>query len=362
MTVTHGGDIYTPRYETGRDVLDFSANISPLGTPAGVIAAIRDEASRLDRYPDPYCRELRGALSRRHRIAPEHIVCGNGASDLIYRLVQWRKPREALLPSPGFSEYGKALEESGCTVRRYPLKEPDFQLDEPFLSHIRKGTDMLFLCNPNNPTGLTVPPGLLREIILRCAACGALLVADECFNEFLDDPALHTVEGALREFPGLCILKAFTKLYGLAGLRLGYLLCGDTAHAEGAARTGQAWPVSAAAQSAGVAALEERGYAEAVRRLIRAERETMKAGLQGAGLEVLSGEANYLFVKIPASSGFDRQNFFKNLRDAGFLARNCADYPGLDNTYCRLAVRKPEENRMLLEALRRMRNVQAGSR
>ena len=357
MTVTHGGDIYTPRYETGGDFLDFSANISPLGTPPAVVAAIRDEASRLDRYPDPYCRELRGALSRYHGIGQERIVCGNGAADLIYRLVQWRKPKQALLPFPTFSEYEKALREGGCEVRRCPLYDKDFAANPAVFHELTEDTDMLFLCNPNNPTGLVIPPDLLREIILRCAKCNTLLVVDECFNGFLDDPAPHTIEDGIHQFPRLFILKAFTKLYALPGLRLGYLLCGDPVSAEGIAETGQAWPVSAIAQSAGVTALGETGYVEAVRRLIRAERETMKAGLQDAGLEVISGEANYLFVKIPPYSGFDQKNFFQNLRDRGFLARNCADFTGLDHTYCRLAVRGGEENRRLLAALRVMRKA-----
>ncbi|MDR2494180.1 MAG: pyridoxal phosphate-dependent class II aminotransferase [Spirochaetaceae bacterium] len=361
MTGTHGGDIYTPLYETGREFLDFSANISPLGVPAGVLAAVYDAAHRLDRYPDSRCRELRAALSRYHRAPPDTIVCGNGAADLIYRLVQWRKPKQALVPAPSFSEYEKALRESGCEVLQPPLYERDFGIRKSVIDGITEKTDMLFLCNPNNPTGLVIPPDFLRDMLRACVRHDTTVMVDECFNGFLDDPACHTLEDALPASPRLFILKAFTKLYALAGLRVGYLLCGSASAAAGVAGTGQAWPVSSLAQAAGVAALRETSYAEAVRHLVRSERETMKAGLQDAGLSVIGGDANYIFFEIPAGSGFDRRRFFQDFRAAGILVRDCADYPGLDGAYCRIALRKPEENRRLLAAIREMRHTRKGA-
>ena len=351
----HGGDIYgLPGGRAGRNILDFSANISPLGLPRGVLEAIRSEAYHFDVYPDPLCRELRGALEKHHHTSKDRILCGNGAADVIYRIVQWRKPKKALVLSPTFSEYEKALGEAGTAVERYALGYPTFRADERILPLIAARPDIVFLCNPNNPTGLVLPRELIKKIIQACGENKALLVIDECFNEFLDDPEAHSAIGLLACSQGLIILKAFTKLYAMAGFRLGYALCGSPEDAEGITATGQTWSVSAIAQTAGLAALKETAYVEELRQLVRTERAVMKTGLAALGLEVLGGEANYLFFKVPPASGFDPASLFQSLLDKGILIRSCANYPGLDNSFYRIAIRKPGENRTLLDTLRAM--------
>jgi threonine-phosphate decarboxylase len=253
--------------------------------------------------------------------------------------------------APSFSEYEKALREAGCAVEQYELTYPRFQVDEKILAMIRPGTDLFFFCNPNNPTGVLTDPGLVKRISQSCAAAGVLLAADECFNELLDEPAAHTLTGDVPRAPHLVILKAFTKLYAMAGLRLGYALCGSPEIARGVAETGPPWSVSAAAQRAGIAALQEGAYVEELRRLVKAERTLMKAALADLGLEVLGGEANYLFFRIPGPEVFGG-GFFRALVDRGFLLRNCGNYPGLDDTYYRIAIKKPAENRALIDVLR----------
>jgi threonine-phosphate decarboxylase len=353
----HGGDIYIPGFKkragfpgAGEAPLDFSANISPLGLPPGVLTALTREAPSFDRYPDPRCGELREALAKHHGLGADRIVCGNGAADLIYRIVRRLKPKRALILSPSFSEYAKALEEADCTVVRYELRYPSFQVGEDILPLI-PGMDLMFLCNPNNPTGLLIDPGLVQGICQACVAAGVVLAADECFNEFLDTPGAHTLIGSLADSPGLIILKAFTKLYAMAGLRLGYILCGSPETARDIAGTGPPWSVSAVAQRAGIAALQEKAYVGELRRMIKAERETMKAALTGLGFEVLGGEANYLFFRISGFRGFDGDVFFQSLLNRGILLRSCANYPGLDGSYYRAAVRTPAENRVFLEVL-----------
>jgi len=257
MQLVHGGDWAGYRAEFGRDALDFSANVSPLGLPEGVARAITAALPTADRYPDPLCRELRAKLALHEGVPAEQILCGNGAADLIFRLVWARKPRRALVTAPTFAEYATALESVGCTVERFFLREQeDFAVTDAFCAAIRPGVDMVFLCQPNNPTGQLTALPLVEQILHRCAACGTLLVVDECFLDFLPDHALHTAKGLLGE-GDLVILKAFTKLYGMAGVRLGYALSADTALLEQMQACGQPWGVSSLAQAAGLAALEE---------------------------------------------------------------------------------------------------------
>ena len=344
MQLVHGGDWAGYRAQFGRDALDFSANVSPLGLPEGVAQAITAALPHADRYPDPLCRELRAKLALHEQLPEEQILCGNGAADLIFRLVLARRPRAALVTAPSFAEYTAALETVGCTVERCFLKDADdFAVTESFLDAIHPGLDMVFLCQPNNPTGQLTPPALVERILRRCAACGALLVVDECFLDFLPDGG--TLSGkVLLPAGGLVILKAFTKLYGMAGVRLGYCLSADTALLDAMRQAGQPWAVSSLAQAAGVAALDETAYVEQVRALIAQQRPRLTAGLRALGLRVLDGRANYLLFRAPETLG-------GQLLQKGIVLRSCANYPGLDAGWYRTAVRTGPENEHLLKAL-----------
>ena len=177
-----------------------------------------------------------------------------------------------------------------------------------------------------------------------CAACGTLLVVDECFLDFLPDADRWTAKPLL-ESGSLVIFKAFTKLYGMAGVRLGYCLCGDEALLEKMQAAGQPWAVSSLAQAAGIAALKETAYVDEVRALIAQQRPAMTAGLRALGLRVIDGKANYLLFRAPADLN-------ERLRPLGTQVRSCANYPGLGSEWYRTAVRTAPENARLLEIMR----------
>ena len=345
MELVHGGDWAGYRAEFGCDALDFSANVSPLGLPAGVAAAITNALPTADRYPDPLCRELRAALAGAEGVPADWILCGNGAADLIFRLALAVRPRRALLPAPTFAEYEAALQTVGCAVQRVFLREEnEFAVTEEFIDAVTPETDIVFLCQPNNPTGQVTPPALVERLVRRCAECGAVLVVDECFLDFLPDRDAWTAKQLLRDAPQLIILKAFTKLYAMAGVRLGYALCGDAALLEKMRGAGQPWAVSSLAQAAGLAALQETAYAGAVRALIAEQRPRMAAGLRALGLRVMDGQANYLLFRATSDFG-------EKLRRRGAVVRSCANYPGLDAAWYRTAVRTAEENTRLLQIM-----------
>lgn len=345
MELVHGGDWAGYRAEFGCDALDFSANVSPLGLPAGVAAAITNALPTADRYPDPLCRELRAALAGAEGVPADWILCGNGAADLIFRLALAVRPRRALLPAPTFAEYEAALQTVGCAVQRVFLREEnEFAVTEEFIDAVTPETDIVFLCQPNNPTGQVTPPARVERLVRRCAECGAVLVVDECFLDFLPDRDAWTAKQLLRDAPQLIILKAFTKLYAMAGVRLGYALCGDAALLEKMRGAGQPWAVSSLAQAAGLAALQETAYAGAVRALTAEQRPRMAAGLRALGLRVMDGQANYLLFRATPDFG-------EKLRRRGAVVRSCANYPGLDAAWYRTAVRTAEENTRLLQIM-----------
>lgn len=343
MERAHGGDWAAYEREFGAAPLDFSANVSPLGVPESVRAAICAASAEADRYPDPRCTALCELIAAHEGVSPAQVLCGNGASDLIWRAVRSTAPECALVTAPCFGEYEASLEAAGCEIVRYAMVEP-FPLGEDFLALIDNNVDIAILCNPNNPTGRTIDPLLLRRIVGRCAETGIRLLLDECFVDFLDEPGRHTAVGLLGEFPNLVILKAFTKLYALAGVRLGYVLCADDAFLESMRRCAPPWSVSTLAQAAGCAALQNVNYVNQVRDLIRTERPRLTERLCALGLRVVPGEANFLLFR--SETPLDAP-----LRERGILLRCCGDFIGLDETWYRAAVRTKEDNDRLIAAL-----------
>ena len=220
----HGGDIYD-----GGIALDFSANVSPLGTPRSVTDAIERALPELYRYPDPYCRTLVQTISEYEGVPKNFVLCGNGASELIYAYCGAVRPKRAMELAPTFSEYSLALRRTGCEIVRFALKqEENFDLRKDFLPFFaREELDALFLCNPNNPTGRLIADDLLEEILRICREKNIALFVDECFLSLSDGGVDLTP--SLSDFPQLFILKAFTKSFGMAGLRLGYGLSADEA-------------------------------------------------------------------------------------------------------------------------------------
>lgn len=347
VKLVHGGDIYSAKERIEGEIIDFSANINPLGLPQSVKDALADSLDACVHYPDPICRELVNQLAKYEQIQQEHILCGNGAADLIFRAVWAMRPRLALITVPTFSEYEQALTACGCKIDYFELKaENGFQLTGELLEHIQPQTDMVFICNPNNPTGQLVDQKLLERILARCASCGALLVVDECFRDFLDEPMQNSMNGWVESFPNLMILRAFTKHYAMAGLRLGYCLCSNPPLLERMVQCGQPWSVSVPAQIAGVAALQDRDYLERSRELIAQERAYLKESFARLQIPVIGSQANYIFFHLPEFPDLQQE-----LEKSGILIRSCDNYRGLEKGYYRIAVRTHAENERLVAAL-----------
>lgn len=335
----HGGEIY--RNPT---VLDFSANINPLGTPPGVKQAVEASLPLLSQYPDPYCRDLVAAISGFEQVPREQILCGNGAAELIFSLCAALKPQKALLPVPCFSEYETALLAVGCPAEYYPLPETQgFALTEDFLEAL-DGFDgsLLMLCNPNNPTGQVVEQPLMEKILSRCAEKGIFLFVDECFLDLTEGG--HSLKQELTQYKNLLLLKAFTKSYGMAGLRLGYCLSGNAGLLEGMGRSVQAWNVSLPAQLAGIAALQEQDFLNRARDIIHTQRPIMTEAMEHMGLTVIPSRCNFLLFH-------SEKELRAPLLERGIQIRSCANYPGLGAGWYRAAVKLPEENKRLLTAM-----------
>ncbi|MEG1662007.1 MAG: threonine-phosphate decarboxylase, partial [Clostridiales bacterium] len=322
----HGGDIFTHAQVNA----DFSVNLNPLGMPAQVKQAIAAHIDDYSAYPDPQCRALIKALAQKELVPESYLLCGNGAADLIIRLCLATRPKLVVVCAPTFSEYEKSAELSGAKVIYHQLREEEgFQLNERILDTLSAEQDILFLCNPNNPTGALIDQQLLQKIAVKCLALQIVLAVDECFLDFTQG---FSVKSLLNEYENIVIFRAFTKLYSMAGLRLGYVISANPKIIAQVTDFGQSWSVSAPAQVAGLAALSVPGWQEKTIEMVARERCFLAAGLTELGLTVFPGAANFILIK-------SEKLLFASLLARGILIRSCANFPGLDQRYFRLGVK-----------------------
>lgn len=348
---THGGDIYG--IPAGQTLLDFSVNLNPFGMPLQVEKAAIEGVRQSARYPDPHCRQLVYHIGQAERIATEYILCGNGAADIIFRLVLALKPQKALVTAPTFSEYETALNLIDCTVGHHRLKrENHFDITEDIVAEITPELDILFLCNPNNPTGRLIAPELLERILNRCRDTDTILVVDECFIP-LADTNQRGLADKIATYPNLILLRAFTKSYGMAGLRLGYCMSSNLALLEKMRHCAQPWSVSIPSQMAGIAAVNFSEWTEKARAFLQTERPFFVGELEALGLEVVPSSCNFLLFSIPES-----MNFAQALGKKGILIRNCGDYIGLNETDYRVCIRTRDENIILLNRIKEVQTWQ----
>lgn len=341
----HGGDIYRNKIHT-----DFSVNTNPLGPQPEVIEAIKEASSNISCYPDIYCEQLTGAISRFEEISSDMVLCGNGAAELFFAAVLALKPKKVLILSPTFSEYERSAKVTGALVDFYSLKEEnEFQIEEGILDILTPEFDLCFLCNPNNPTGQVVEKRLLGRIVKQCEEKGIFLILDECFVDFLDETEECTMKKEIADCQNLVIIKAFTKLFCMPGLRLGYAVSSNRKLLDEMKKCMQPWNVSVLAQAGGMAALENcEKYVEETKKLVKTERSFLKTELSRLGYRIYGSNANYIFFHAQ-----EKDLYEKALAD-GFLIRDCSNYRGLEKGYYRIAVRTREENERMIKWLEKL--------
>lgn len=347
MEYGHGGDIYRNEVE-----YDFSVNINPLGMPEKSLEAAKKALLSCGSYPDWQAEKLCQAIAQAEGVKREQVLLGNGAAELIYAFLFALKPKNGLLLAPSFAEYETALVSAGGKPAFWKLQEEKgFALEEDFLEAIEKETDAVFVCNPNNPTGRLTKRELLIQIAQRCEKMQTYFCLDECFLPFLEQEEDLTMKGMLEQFPHMIILRAFTKIYGMPGLRLGYALTANDALRQKIRGCLQPWNTSVPAQAAGVEALKDRDYLAETRQLVKRERQFLLEELSdGLAQKVYPSGANFLLFK-------SRSDLKELLLQQKILIRSCSNYRNLQEGYFRIAVRTHEENR---ELIRRWHLAQEG--
>lgn len=325
------------------DFLDLSANINPLGPPEGTLHAA-GEALHAEgvEYPDPRYPELCAALAGYLGVDPESVMPTNGGTEALFlaarAAVEWTGRRGAVVLDPTFSEYTAAARTAGFEPESRVFRRPEhgFRPDPAALDNL-DGVGLVFLCNPNNPTGDLVPRAEVLRIAEEVRRAGAVLVVDEAFADFAPGGSVAgDVDG------GLYVARSFTKFFAVPGLRLGCLVAWDI---EGVRAFQPSWPVNVAAAAAGIAAARDEDFARRTLEEVSERRAELFAGLEGLeGITPYPAATNFLLVRGP-------EGLPGRLARLGVLVRGCEPFPGLGPEFFRVAVRGREENERLLQAL-----------
>lgn len=346
----HGADIYSASKSIGIDennIIDFSSNINPLGVPKAVTDAIISAVLQINRYPDVNSRELVKSISSYENMEENMIFCGSGAAEVIFRIPMYLKPENALITAPTFSEYESALKTVNCKVNYYNLSEKqEFKITEDFLKYINSEIDIVFICNPNNPTGQMTEKKQMEEIISHCERQNTIVVVDECFIDFVEDKERYSVKPLLKRYSNLLILKAFTKIFAIPGVRLGYCL-GNSRIIEGLKNSGPPWNVSNLAQAAGISALKETDYVKRTVDYVKKEREYLSNELSKLNMKVYKSYGNYILFRYK-----DCTDLKERMLEKGILIRSCSNYNNLADDYYRIAVKSSEDNKIFIQRLK----------
>lgn len=347
--MSHGGNLRLLAQKANRherDLIDFSANLNPLGPPGWLRPLISSRISSVTHYPDPDCTLLVEAAARHYGVAPEEIIIGNGSSELL-SLAPQAFGRRCVIPAPSYIDYARAAAAADKPILPFPLSEATgFVLDPDALGAVLNGDDLVFIGQPNNPTGLLVDPERLRRLALQHPS--VMFVVDEAFADFVEGLDRLTV----RRPANVMALLSLTKSYAIPGLRLGCAIA-DPAVVGALRRLQPPWSVSTIAQAVGVEALKDAEYLDRTRQYVTAQRAELVTELSRSGdFTVYPGVANYLLIRIERP-GLDADALGRELLAQGVAIRSCANFAGLDRRFFRIAVRTESENRRLCDLLRR---------
>lgn len=337
----HGGDIYRNKIE-----YDFSVNTNPLGIVPRLHDALVEAIELSGSYPDLEQELFRSKISSMEHVSINEVYGGNGASELFMAIVRTFMPKKALVVSPSFSGYEYALDSlKGVEIAEYVLKESEnFNIGEDFLEYIDTSVQIVFLANPNNPTGRSIDEGMMLRILDRCQRVGAYLVVDECFINMA--AGAYSVKGLINQYSKLLVVDAFTKLFAIPGIRVGFIISSAN-NIVMIKRQIPEWSMSTLAQYAGAKCADivmKTDFLEKTKKTILEEKVYLCNGLTKLGIEHYESDTAYILIRA-------EEGLYSRLLSRKILIRDCSSFKALGKGYFRIAVKTREANAALLKAL-----------
>ena len=352
----HGSDLEKIEQIYGikkENIISFSANVNPLGISPKIKEAITDQIDVISSYPDREYTSLRQAIALYAGCDKDQIIVGNGCTELISLFIQITSPKQTLLLGPTYSEYERDLKLAGSEILDYLLKKEDnFILNiEDFLAHITQETDLLIICNPNNPTGGCLSSDILETILSHCKKTDTYVMVDETYVEFAPDITKVSAIPLCDKFDNLIVLRGTSKFFAAPGLRLGYAACGSSYILNEINTKKNPWMLNSLAVIAGEAMFSDTEYIENVKNLMTKERTRMMELFQNSSLyKPYPCSSNFLLLEILDDSLTSSYLFDKAIRQ-NMMIRDCSTFPSLGERFIRFCFMRPEDNDRLAKCL-----------
>ena len=370
MSKIHGGNIFQFAHEQRiepYEVVDFSANINPLGPSQRGLDALNAQLRYISHYPDATNDDVLNAIADTYEMDKHQIIVGNGAAELLYAICRLPGYTGAFVPAPGFSEYKEALEASKIPVRDIfyrpweddngkPYFEVPYLALETFAAEL-KGQDgriIVFLGNPNNPDGTLLDKDHIRTVASMLKDANSLLVIDESFIDFVGNDPLqdneHSMRSLVNEFDNIIVVHSFTKFYAVPGLRIGAAFANETLITQ-LQQYIPSWSVNTLAQAYTKAALNDVDYIKRTKQELNEERAFMYNALDDIeGITVYPPSANFILFQVN-QEGITANYINEELKKYNMIVRNCYSYVGLTNHWVRIAIKDHDTNIKLVDKL-----------
>jgi len=358
----HGGNVWelSEKHNIPVDqIIDFSISTNPMGAPEKAVESIRQHLNLIHHYPDPDPEWLLEALAESAGVKPDNVIVGNGSTELIYLFneVFLEDGYEAVIPIPSFSEYKAAIERfdgNMMFLKCDPANNFKLNLQE-LEDSINEKTRIIFLCNPNSPTGCLYEKGDMLQVVKFAAENDVLVFVDEDYIDFVEDSKRYSMADYVNTYNNLFVLRSLTKFFGLAGVRIGFGV-GSPDLVDALKNVVMPWSVNSSAMFAAAEAVKDTEFIKSSRLLLSKSKRQMLEMLKTVPwLKVYPSETNFLLIEI-IREDFTSAQLAEALAKKGLLIRDCEDFDGLNNRFFRVAVRRPEENRKLVEQIKSLDN------
>lgn len=348
----HGGNVE----EIGRkyninhkDIIDFSANINPLGLNKKVKDSMISALNLVERYPDITYYNLKHTICSYEGIDLLNIFIGNGAAEVIFNIVRALKPKKVLLPAPTFSEYEEAVRSIDGEVKYYSLNEEnEFRIDDNFIKDIDEEIDLIFICNPNNPTGVLTEKKFVEKVLKKAEKFGTKVVLDESFLDFVEEKFKYSSIELIKKYNNLIIVKSLTKFFAMPGIRIGYGISSNEAIIESINKVSIPWAVNIVAAEGVCTGVKEKEYINKTIKYVEEQKNWLYKELNKLDfIKVFKPSVNFIMFKI-----LKNINLKETLLPKGILIRSCGNYEGLSENFYRVAVRTAKENEKLISVMK----------
>lgn len=354
--VVHGGNIeeLTRKYNLNKEkLIDFSANINPLGLNENVKKTIIETIEEINIYPDITYYNLKKSISSYEKIELDYLTLGNGAAEVIFNLVRAINPKKALLLAPTFGEYEEALLSINSKIEYYMLSEGNnWDIGIDILDKINKEIDIIFICNPNNPTGKLTDREIILKVLEKTKEYNCIVAIDESFLDFVKENEEYTLLNYIEDYKNLFIIKSLTKFFAMPGLRIGYGITINLDLLKRIKDISVPWNINVLAEKSTIKALEEEDYIKNTINYIENEKNKFYYELcKFNDLKIFKPAVNYIMFKVNKDIDLKEEMMKENI-----IIRSCSNYRGLNNKYYRVAVRKKEENQKFINILKKILN------